>query len=59
MVVNYSGNRGSGLWEPGRWPDRGDMASISQMLVDHVHTPGVTLAAVDQALENTYRITLY
>jgi len=49
----------SGLWEPARWPDRGDMASISQMLVDHVRTPAVTVAAVDRALEDSYRNTLY
>ena len=43
----------------GMVPDRGDMASISQMLGEHVHTPGVTLAAIDQALENSYRNTRY
>ena len=48
----------SGLWEPGRWPGRADMTSISQMLVEHVHTPGVTVAAVDRALEHSYGNTL-
>lgn len=45
--------------EPGRWPDLGDMASISQMLVDHVRTPAVTVAVVDRPLEDSYRNTLY
>jgi len=29
----------SGLWEPERWPDRGDFASIGQVFRDHCELP--------------------
>jgi PPOX class probable FMN-dependent enzyme len=49
----------SGLWEPSRWPDRSDLPSIAQVLVDHLHTPGLTADAIDKGLQESYKNALY
>lgn len=49
----------SGLWEPSRWPDRSDLPSIAQILVEQLHTPGLTADAVDRTLQASYKTTLY
>ena len=49
----------SGLWEPSRWPDRSDLPSIAQVLVDHLRAPGLTADAVDRSLQESYKTTLY
>lgn len=49
----------SGLWEPSRWPDRSDLPSIAQVLVDHLNTPGLTAEAIDKGLQESYRDRLY
>ena len=49
----------SGMWEPERWPDLKDLPSAAQMLLDHTHPPGVTLAQMESQLEEGYRKRLY
>jgi PPOX class probable FMN-dependent enzyme len=49
----------SGLWEPSRWPDRENLPSIAQVLVDHLRAPGLTAEAVDRSLQESYKTTLY
>ena len=49
----------SGLWEPSRWPDRSDLPSIAQILVDQLHTPGLTADAIGRTLQESYKTTLY
>ena len=49
----------SGLWEPERWPDLKDLPSAAQMLLDHTHPPGVTLAQMESQLAEGYRKRLY
>ena len=49
----------SGMWEPERWPDLKAMPSAAQMLLDHTHPPGVSLAQMESQLEEGYRKRLY
>ena len=49
----------SGLWEPSRWPDRSDLPSIAQVLVDHLRAPGLTADAVDRSLQESDKPTPY
>jgi uncharacterized protein len=48
----------SGLWQPDRWPDRGAVACMAQMLVDQTR-PGMTVAEMERHLEEGYRTRLY
>jgi hypothetical protein len=36
-----------------------DLPTIAQILVDQLHTPGLTADAVDRTLQESYRTTLY
>ena len=45
--------------EPSRWPDRPDLPSIAQILVDQLHTPGLTADAVDRTLQESDKTTRY
>jgi PPOX class probable FMN-dependent enzyme len=49
----------SGLWEPGRWPDRSGVASAAQIFRDHARLDHLTVEALDQRLQEGYRKNLY
>lgn len=49
----------SGLWEPGRWPDRSALPSAAQIFLDHAQPPDTTLDALDRRLQDGYRTGLY
>lgn len=49
----------SGLWEPGRWPDREGLASPAQMFRDHARINTMTVEQLEQRLQEGYRKNLY
>ena len=49
----------SGLWEPERWPDLSGLASPAAMLHDQTRPPGVTVADMERALQESYTQRLY
>lgn len=49
----------SGLWEPGRWPDRAGLASPAQMFRDHAKINTMTVEQLEQRLQEGYRKNLY
>ncbi|MBI2525472.1 MAG: pyridoxamine 5'-phosphate oxidase family protein [Candidatus Rokubacteria bacterium] len=49
----------SGLWEPGRWPDRSDLPSAAQVFMDHAQPADTTVEALDRRLQDGYRTGLY
>tara|TARA_Y100001960_G_C14432971_1_gene708748 strand:- start:158 stop:805 length:648 start_codon:yes stop_codon:yes gene_type:complete len=51
--------RRGNMWEPREWPDKKDVPSPGQMLVDHSGLEGsITGAEVDQLLEAGYKVDL-
>jgi len=54
--------RRSNLWNPDHFQDRGEMPSLSQIILDQttgVPTDDVEMRKIDDALEDDYRKTLY
>jgi uncharacterized protein len=49
----------SRLWDPAAWPDRRELPTMSQMLMDQVKPQGVTVEELDRSLEEAYAKTLY
>jgi uncharacterized protein len=49
----------SGLWEPARWPDLGDLTSSAKMFHDQVKIPGMSVDDFARRLETGYRTGLY
>jgi uncharacterized protein len=49
----------SGLWAPERWPDLTGLASTATMLHDQTRPPGVSVADVERALQESYTQRLY
>lgn len=49
----------SHLWEPGHWPRRSELPTLAQMLMDQAKPEGLTVDALDCALEEAYRTKLY
>ena len=51
--------RRGNMWEPNEWPNRKDLPSPGQMVVDHSGLEGsITGAEVDQLLEAGYKVDL-
>jgi hypothetical protein len=49
----------SGLWEPGRWPELGGMATPARMLWDQTRPADTTPEELDRQLQSGYRERLY
>lgn len=49
----------SGLWEPARWPDIGELVSSARIFHDQVKIPGMTVEDYERRLATGYRTGLY
>ena len=49
----------SQLWDTATWPDRSELPSLAQMLMDQIKPAGVTTAEIDRSLQEGYAKTLY
>jgi PPOX class probable FMN-dependent enzyme len=49
----------SNLFDFASWPEKDRLPSAAQIVADHVNTPEVTEASVDQALQESYEKRLY
>lgn len=49
----------SRLWHNETWPDRADLPTLGQMLLDQVNPPATTAVELDAAIEESYAKRLY
>ncbi len=47
------------LWEPASWPERRELPTMSQMLMDQIKPQGVSVEDLDRSLAESYAKTLY
>ena len=51
--------RRSGLWKPATWPDRSEIPTLGQILLDQVKLQNTTAEQLDCELEDSYQKRLY
>lgn len=49
----------SKLWQPDQWPDRAELPSLAEMLIDQVKPNGITVDELECSIEESYVKRLY